>query len=98
MKNFIKNLLSENGTISSMRLSLLIGVLLIMFLVGIIGYIVIKQIDMNYIDKVIFAIGTIAGIFITGKVTQKYAEIKGDRNINSEINIDNSSKSTNEKL
>lgn len=89
MKNFIINLLSGAGKVSSMRLSLMTGVIMIMFLVGLIGYIVFKQYDMNYIDKIIFAIGTIAGIFITGKVTQKFAEMKADKNITSEINIEN---------
>lgn len=89
MKNFLNSLLSGAGKISSMRLSLMTGVVMIMFLVGLIGYIVFERIDMNYIDKIIFAIGTIAGIFITGKVTQKYAEVKDVNNITSEISIEN---------
>jgi hypothetical protein len=86
--NFIKELFNEKGNISSIRVTLIAGVIMIMFLVYLIGFVVFKQIDMNYIDKIIFAIGTIAGIFLIGKVSQRFAETKENKSVTIETNID----------
>lgn len=96
MKTFFKELLKEGGTISSMRFTLVSGIIMIAFLVAIIGYIVFFKADINYIDKIVFAIGTVAGIFITGKVFQKFAEVKENKSTTIETNIDNSKTADNE--
>lgn len=89
MKTFFKELLKEGGTVSSMRFTLVSGVVMIAFLVGVIGYIVFYKADINYIDKIVFAIGTVAGIFITGKVSQKFAEVKENKSTTIETTIEN---------
>jgi hypothetical protein len=86
--NFIKELFNEKGNISSTRVTLIAGVAMIAFLVYLIGFIVFEQKDMNYIDKIVFAIGTIAGIFFSGKVLQKFAETKDNKSVTIETNID----------
>ena len=94
MKNFFRELLKDNGEVSSMRFTLVSGVVMVAFLVGVIGYIVFYRADINYIDKIVFAIATVAGIFITGKVVQKYAETKGDKITSIETTIENDKQKT----
>lgn len=74
--NFFKSLLSNDGQISSMRFSLLTGVFLVCLLTFTILYIVIFEKNIEYIDKITYAIGVIAGIFIVGKSIQKISEAR----------------------
>jgi len=94
MKNFIKELFKANGEVSSVRVAFIAGVIMIMFLVYLIGWIVFKQVDMNYIDKIVFAIGTIAGIFFFGKVSQKFTETKENKSTTIETVIENTKDKT----
>lgn len=94
--NFLKELFNDKGSISSMRVTLIAGVVMIAFLVYLIGFIVFKQIDMNYIDKIVFAIGTVAGIFILGKISQKFTETKENKSTSIETTIDNTREEKNE--
>jgi len=88
---FIKELLSDRGEVSAIRFSLVCGVVFIACLVGSILWVVFKQQDVVYIDKLVYAIQWTAGIFVTGKIAQKFAETKGDKTTTSETSIEKTS-------
>lgn len=81
IKNFLWHVVSENGTVSSMRVGLLSLVWMASFLVGCIGfnivYLTIKdsdKISWEGISLLLAAIGAFLAPIIYGKVKQKQVE------------------------
>lgn len=82
MKEFIKLLLSNN-TQSSMRFSLLTGIIYSGIIIGFILWLSVKYVsfglDITIIDKLTYLVEAILVILVLGKFGQKFVELKYEK-------------------
>jgi len=78
MKQFMLNLLSENGTVSSMRLGYLMCVSATILLAGCMVWMAFAKLDISYLREISIVALAILGVAAGAKVLQKKDEAKED--------------------
>ena len=72
IKEFLKKLFSENPEISSMRVSLIMGLILVAILEGIFILISLESknwgFDLSILDRITVLVGVLLGSLVTGKI------------------------------
>jgi len=80
MKKFFKALLSEDKSVSAIRLALIFGLALTLIIVGVIILIALQSVnwklDISLIDKLTYLVFGILSVLVLGKTFSKFAENK----------------------